>query len=204
MRKVVGGLAVLTVNRQWVLAQRRAWRRGEPAVYPGHDGIQRLLDGRSANFLPLATAALSQGIAHLGRIFGETNYRLIEDPPEVPRGLGPDREREYKVFFIRAVLNPDPGKPIKESDPAAVDSLFRDVQEALQVAAEDERDPFHATHSAFAALRVLVKDDLTLEHLLLLLRRGEGGIREVVSEPVHVFQNLAAIFDTIQRRLLSP
>jgi hypothetical protein len=202
LRQVVGGLAVLTVNRQWVLAQRRAWRRGEPAFVPGSDGIQRLADGRWANFLPLATAALAQGIADLGRIFGEPDRRVIDDLPEVSRGQGPDREHEYKLFFIRAVLKPDGGKPIDESNFALVDNLFRDVQEALQVAAE-EGDPFYAAPADHAAMRALVKD-LKLVHLLLLLPSDQGGIRDIVAEPVHVFQNLHSIFETIQRRLLNP
>jgi hypothetical protein len=203
LRQVVGGLAVLAVNRDWVLIQRRAWRRGEPAVYPGHDGIQLLLDGRSANFLPLATAALAQGIADLGRIFGEPDPRLIDDPPEVSRGLGPDREHEYKLFFIRAVLKSDARRSFKESDVSRVDALFRDVQEALHVAAEDH-SPFYGTHAAFATLRALVRDDLKLPALLLWLPSGQGAIRDVLPEPVHCFHSLHAIFSAIQRRLLAP
>jgi hypothetical protein len=49
-----------------------------------------------------------------------------------------------------------------------------------------------------------VKDDLKLEPLLLLLPTGQGGVRDVVAEPVHVFHSLLAIFETIQRRLLNP
>lgn len=204
VRQVIGGLAVLVVDRRWVLEQRRSLRRREVATLPGHDGTQLLLDGKSANFLPLATAALVQGIADLGRIFGRLDPHLIEDPPEVSRGLGPDREREFKLFFIKSVLKPGAHGSLLESDPKRVDALFKDVVEALDVAANVRRDPFYATDAAFATWRALVKDDLHLENLLLLRFSGEGGIRDVVEEPVHIFHSLLAIFETIQRRLLIP
>jgi hypothetical protein len=202
LRQVVGGLAVLVVNRQWTLAQRRAWRRGQPVAIPGRGGIQQLLDGRWANFLPLAVAALAQGIANLGRIFGEPDPRLIEDPPEVASGLGPDREYEYKIFFIRAVLKYEKQTSLDEMDVDQVNALFLDVQEGFQLAVE-KNDPFYATHSALAAYRDLVRDDINRFDLLLLQPSGKGGIRDAVAEPMHVFDSLRSLFETIQRRLLA-
>lgn len=202
LRQVVGGLAVLAVNRRWVLAQRRAWRRGESATVPGPDGMQPLLDGQWANFLPVATAALAEGIANLGRIFGEPDSRLIEDPPLVTRGFGPDREHDYKLCFIRSVLKSDRVGALKESDMNQVNARFQDVLEALELAAE-EGDPFYTSNAGFSALRALVRDDLKLTNLLLLLPSGVGEIRDVLPEPMHVFHHLRAIFETIQRRLLA-
>jgi hypothetical protein len=203
LRQVVGGLAVLAVNRQWVLAQRRAWKRGESAVFPGHDGIQSMHDGRWANFLPLATAAMAQGIADLGRVFGGPDRRFIDDLPEVPRGLGPDREHEYRIFFIRAVLHRDLQKSFDESNVDQVNSLFEDVQEALKVAAEDN-DPFYGSQTAATTFRTLVRNDLDLVDLLLLKPSGKGGIRDVISDPVRFFHSLHAIFETTQSRLVAP
>lgn len=201
LRQIAGGLAVLCVDRKWTLLQRRGWRAGE-AAFPGTDGVQFFGGGRAANFLPLAAAALAQGCADLSRVFDGPDHRLIDDPALNTLGIGPDAEREYKLFFIRCVLKPGARNiQINENDDQIVDSYFKDVQETLEQAAEEEHDPYYATNPAHKTLQSLMRTDLRLDHLLLLMPGEKGSIRDAVAEPVHVFSYLHDIFQTIQRRL---
>ncbi len=203
LRQVVGGLAVMSVDRQWVLLQRNAWNSGG-AEFPGEDTLLSMHDDRSACILPLLTAALADGYAKLPRVFGENDPRLLDDPPQVLRGLGPDREREYKLHLIHAVLKPaQKGIPIRENDPAWIDARFDDVQEALEIAAKEENDPYYTHSATMHPLAPLIRPGLPLQHLLLLRPKRDGNLREAVADPVHLFSYLHDIFETIQRRLNS-
>ena len=194
LRGVVGGLATLTVNRQWVLAQRRKRLQAGLVAYPGTRGELLLHDERQVHFLHLLAASLADGLAELARIFGEPDRRLVPDPPAVLRGLGPDAMREHKLNLIRAILRPD---RIDEANEAEVNATFEDAKEAMQVAWE-KGEPFYGQtigHRESSGLR--------LEYFLLLVPSGSSSLRDIVADPIHVFDSLHNIFTTIQRRLLN-
>lgn len=200
-----GGLAVLAVDPQWILAQRDLLLKGS-IHYPALDDFVPIGGGQRANFLHLVLAALAGGRARLSKIFGEPalDERRLPDLPGVPRGtLETDRNSDIKLHFVRFILGPDVN--IDSNDQKRIDLLFSRVKDILRFALIEERDPYFGTGESYRRLSDEVRGKLELHDFLLIQPSGDGSEDEIVNDPIFFLKYLNDIFSKIeaQRQLQS-
>lgn len=196
--EIVGGLVVLAVDRNWVVAQREL-ASAASAKMPADDQVIGLGGPRSANLLHLATAALADGCARLEKVFGKPplDESRVPDPPVVPRGIGgPDQEREIKLHLIRHV---DRFAKVNTADPKDIEIKFKRTKGILTAAFRDDHRPYYGTGEHFEKLESMIRDNLKVHDLLLIHPSGEDP-EKLVTDYVRVLRFLGTIFDEVAAR----
>ncbi len=201
LRDAVGGLAVLSTNRTWVLEQRWALRRGEPlaafARQEAHLGAEQ-----RAHFLPLVVAALADGCVDIVRVFGEVNRMRLSGDLGKETAFGPDRRWLLKKLLIREVLGSS--TKIRDRDENHIQLLFKEALAVIRRAADKKRDPYFATGSAYREIKANESlEHPELQHLILVTESDSDSLDQVFPEAVDFFSCLHEIFQAIQRRLLA-
>lgn len=199
LARFIGGMAVLTVNREWVLNQRRAWLAG-CALFPGRDSKYGM-DDMNPHFLPLLTNALAEGCLDIDRPFATDDERVLNDRPTRSKGIGPDAMRESKLYFIDKIVRPDEKNLIfnRDSDDE-VNAVFKRIPKLLKYARWTQHDPYYTTDPKLEPFRKLIRNDMNLEDLLLIFPEGKGSDLEDVVDAVPLFKSLHNINKSIQQR----
>lgn len=196
LQDVIGWLITLSVDRGWVLKQRHSQSH---ARFPGQSETVPFNKDRSANLLPVVTAALSTGPVQLDRLYGTENPRhLKKDPPQVGRSIGDaDKMRELKSHLLEGILGPVRyNKALK----AEVDEQFEFAISAAAYEALEKGDPFFATSEAYLKLYDRIKE-LGLDHFLVIGPDASSRPKQVISEPVFLFNHAFEIFEFIKTKL---
>jgi len=204
LEKIVGGVVVMTVDRQWILRQRSILRGGS-VEYPALSSTMSLGEGQHANLLHIVSQALADGYARLHRLFGEPedDQRQVPDPAQVMRGItGEDVNIGLKRHFVRYILGPDNEREC--TDPKTLNFLFAEANEVLRYAAEEEHNPYSAEGPAFRKLAKAIKGELRMHHLFLIYPSGVVGEEKILNDPIFVFKHTYAIFKAIEARRAQP
>lgn len=198
--EVVGGLFVFAVNPHWVLKQR-ASMLSEAIVFQGRHDRVPFKQSQSAALLPLLTAALTDGFAHLEEVLGTVASRqLTVDPPKVGRGiLKQDKRTELKLHFIDYLLKPD--ENLNRNNPNDIAEVFDQTCEMLTYAFEEKREPYFTSNHSYRELSSVIREDLKMEHLLLIFPSTECSDGRPITDPVYLFSHASEIFQSVNDSL---
>ena len=203
MKNVVGGIAVLGVTPEWVLANR-AEIDSKTITAPTVENPRKYPVGkRTVNILELFTSALVGSIASLEKMFGTapdvepTTDRIIEHLPVDFKGTArQDVEHAMKKHFVMHVQAGayDVGK-IHEIE--YVNERFRDVLEEMEIARHDDGEPYVAFGDAFESHSEVLKRGLKMSDLLIMCPSRRG--RQFLDRPMRVIRFLEEIHEQLRR-----
>jgi hypothetical protein len=197
LHDLVGGLITLSVNPEWVQSQRAAI--GQFNEYPGSRDSFPFKTEKEASLLHILSAAIAGGFTLLEKVFGDP-HDVVPDPAMVPLGvLAKDQLIELKLHFIKYILGPS--VKCDPANPKDLEEVFQNTRDALRYAFEEERAPRFASSPAYRNLVKVIRDNLKLEHLLLIFPNEAGSTRDILTDPVILFSHAYEIFSEIQRKL---
>ncbi len=167
LEEIMGGIIVLGVNPEWVVAQR-ILAKSDRVHYSGDD-IFKTEGSDTVYFLELVVRALGDSCSRLQDVFrppDDSDFHQIPTVSKVFQGvLHQDNLTTLKRLFI---------KHIKQREPLAkdVDRLFEEIKQSMADEKRRGKKQYYATDSEFQKYASEIKQDLQLEDLLLIFPSG--------------------------------
>lgn len=215
--EVIGGIAVLGVNRQWLRANRERLCLKPITLHADGDELCDYEFGERAraDLLSLATKVLVETTMRLDKFFGDPDREDgHKQDGDRKKALGPipDEDRykttvalenayHLKVLFIEWVLKPHEYEKTRfdPSKPAYVDDRFQKVLDHMNVARRKRKSPFTGLGETYRE-SVETLRHLKMNDLYIICPTVEVPSDALLNQPVHVVTELYEIHQWIRNR----
>ncbi|MEM7603176.1 MAG: toll/interleukin-1 receptor domain-containing protein [Verrucomicrobiota bacterium] len=198
MAEFVGGLVVLTVNRDWVLSQQNLLNAGAvfyPSIHRDNPFVY-LPDKGRANFLEIVASALMETSARLTKVFGPLQEIRELIPPLPIKGAAiteADLLHELKRHLVKHVLGQE--TPIENDK--VLERQFSNVRRLI-ARARKKGNPFIVQDETFRPVIELISRDLELPDLILIFPSGDDHEDSILKDSVIAMTELYEIHESIE------